>query len=291
MTRQYSSSSRTQTSALKPVTTHGQSAMTRYLATVTSLSYNVLVGTATVCALTGIYLIRRYALGGVCKSRALLNGKTVIITGANSGIGKETAIDLAKRNARVILACRSVERGERAAVDIRKRSKNDNVIFHQLDLTSFSSIRQFSQSILKEEDHLDILINNAGVFMLPLWRTKDGIEMHFGVNYLGHFLLTNLLLNRLKQAPAARIVNVAADVPTLLGGINFEDINSEKSYNRVKAVIQSKLLVILSSQYLARQLEQEGSEVTVNTVHPGIVRNEFGRYLNYWYGYFQVSVF
>ena len=183
-------------------------------------------------------------MGGVCRSRAVLSGKTVVITGANAGIGKETAVDLARRNARVIMACRSPEKGKMAAVEVRKRSNNDNIVFHQLDLASFASIHDFAKQILKQEKQLDILINNAGVFMLPLWRTKDGIEMHFGVNYLGHFLLTNLLLERLKEAPASRIVNVAADFPSWLGRINFDDINSDESYNRVKAVIQSKLAII-----------------------------------------------
>ena len=177
--------------------------------------------------------------------------------------------------------------GERAVTEVRKKSNNDNVVFRQLDLASFTSIRKFATEVLEEEKQLDVLINNAGVFMLPLRRTKDGVEMHFGVNYLGHFLLTNLLLERLKEAPGARIVNVAADVPSWLAGINFDDINSEKSYNRVKAVIQSKLSVIASSTHFAQQLAD--TRVTINTVHPGIVRNDFGRYLDYWYGYFQVG--
>ena len=157
-------------------------------------AYSIPVGTATVCAFTVIYLLRRYAMGRVCKSRALLNGRTVIITGANSGIGKETALDLAKRNARVILACRSTNRGQKAADEIRNRSKNSNVVFQHLDLTSFASVRKFAAQVLNEEKPIDILINNAGVFMLPLRRTEDGIEEHFAVNFLSHLLLTNLLL-------------------------------------------------------------------------------------------------
>ena len=261
--------------------------MAKFFYATSSLTYNVVVGTVTVCAFTGVYLLRRYAMGAVCKSKAMLSGKTVVITGANSGIGKETAVDLARRNARVLMACRSIQRGESAAAEVRKKSNNDNVVFQQLDLASFASIRKFAQEVLEEEKQIDILINNAGVFMLPLRRTKDGVEMHFGVNYLGQFLLTNLLLERLKEAPGARIVNVAADVPSWLAGINFDDINSEKSYNRVKAVIQSKLSVIASSTHLAQQLAD--TRVTINTVHPGIVRNDFGRYLDYWYGYFQVG--
>lgn len=225
-------------------------------------------------------------MGGVCKSSALLNGRTVIITGANSGIGKQTALDLARRNARVILACRSTDSGEKAAEEIRRRSKNNDVVLRHMDLTSFASVRKFAAQVLSEEKQIDILINNAGVFMRPLRRTEDGIEEHLAVNYLGHFLLTNLLLPRLKESPSARIVNVAADTPPWLNALNLSDLNSEKSYNRVRAVVQSKLAVILSSQYLARELE--GTNVTVNSVHPGIVRNEFGRYLDYWYGYFQL---
>ena len=227
-------------------------------------------------------------MGRVCKSRALLNGRTVIITGANSGIGKKTALDLAKRNARVILACRSTNRGQKAADEIRNRSKNSNIVFQHLDLTSFASVRKFAAQVLNEEKQIDILINNAGVFMLPLRRTEDGIEEHFAVNFLSHLLLTNLLLPCLKEAPSARIVNVAADTPSWFNMIDFGDINSEKSYNRVRAVVQSKLAVILYTQYLGRQLE--GTKVTVNSVHPGIVRNNFGRYLDYWYGYFQVCL-
>ena len=139
-----------------------------------------------------------------------LDGKTVIITGANTGIGLETAVDLAKRNARVILACRSVERGEKAAVEVRKRSGNDNVVFRQLDLASLDSVRKFSDKILEEEPRIDILINNAGLYNSSYLETIDGFEMTFAVNHLGHFLLTNLLLDRLKEAPSARVVNVGA---------------------------------------------------------------------------------
>ena len=186
------------------------------------------------------------------------------------------------------MACRNTDRGEKAAEEIRRKSKNNDVILRHMDLTSFASVRKFAAQVLSEEKQIDILINNAGVFMLPLRRSEDGIEEHFAVNYLDHFLLTNLLLPRLQESPSARIVNVAADTPSWLNAIDLSDLNSEKSYNRVRAVVQSKLAVILSTQYLARQLK--GTKVTVNSVHPGIVRNDFGRYLDYWYGYFQVCL-
>ncbi|KAL5516017.1 hypothetical protein EMCRGX_G001273 [Ephydatia muelleri] len=246
-----------------------------------------LAGTVLTAA---VYLARRYLIGGVCTSKAMLDGKTAIITGANSGIGKETAIDLAKRNARVIVACRSKERGQKAVADIRERSGNTNVYFRPLDLASFSSVHQFASGVLSEEPKIDILINNAAVFLVPYSKTVDGVETHFSVNYLGHFLLTNLLLDRLREAPSARIINVAADIPplvgTLTGGIDFNDINSERSYNRIKAYTQSKYAVLLYSAHLAQQLKD--SRVTVSTVHPGVVRNEFGRNTSYFVGYVQI---
>ena len=225
-------------------------------------------------------------MGQTCPSRAMLDGKTVIITGGNTGIGKQTALELARRNARVILACRNRDAGERATEEVKRQTRNNQVLFRQVDLASFDSIRKFADNVLNEERQIDVLVNNAGVFMMPLRRSQDGVEMHLAVNYLGHFLLTSLLLDRLKEAPSARIVNLAADLPSWLVDINFDDINSEQSYSKVKAVAQSKTCVLLSTRHLAILLS--GTNVTVNSVHPGIVRNEFGRYLDYWYGYFQV---
>jgi len=145
---------------------------------------------------TVLILVRRYFNGGVCYSKEQLDGKTVIITGANTGIGKETAIDLARRNAKVIIACRNVERGEKAERDIRNLSKNENVHFRLLDLASFASIKKFCAEVLAQESRIDILVNNAGIMRCPYWKTEDDFEMQFGVNHLGHFLLTNLLLDR-----------------------------------------------------------------------------------------------
>ena len=216
-------------------------------------------------------------------------GKTAIITGANTGMGKQAALELAKQGAKVVLACRDRQSGERALREVSRLSRNDQIIFRRLDLASFSSIKKFASTILNEESHIDVLVNNAGVFMMPLRRSQDGIEMHLAVNYLGHFLLTQLLLERMKEAPSARIVNVAADVPSWLANINFDDINSETSYNRVRAVVQSKTCVLLATRHLANLLEN--TNVTVNSVSPGLVRNEWGRYRDYWYGYFQVIRF
>ena len=228
-------------------------------------------------ALAGIlYLARRYAAGGACYSRAKLDGKTVIVTGANTGIGKDTAVDLARRGARVILACRSAEKGEEAVVEVRARSGNDKVVFRRLDLASLESVRQFASSILEEEPTIDILINNAGVMACPYSKTEDGFEMQFGVNHLAHFLLTNLLLDRLKEAPTARIVNVSSDAYTYAKGINFDDLNSEKSYSPLVAYSQSKLANILFTRSLAKRLA--GTSVIANCLHPGVIRTELGRH-------------
>jgi len=230
------------------------------------------IAIAIVVSIT-ISFLRWYFAGGMCQSKALLNGKTVIITGANGGIGKETAIDLARRRARVVLT--DIEGGERTAIEVQDRSGNDNVVFHYLNLASLASIRQFAAMILEEEPHIDILINSAGIACCPYSTTEDGFEMQFGVNHLGHFLLTNLLLERLKEAPSARIV-ILSSIVHHLGRINFDNLNSEMSYNKVRAYFNSKLANILFTRSLAKRLED--TNVTVNALHPGFVRTGITRH-------------
>lgn len=219
--------------------------------------------------------IRRFAAGGVCTSTARLDGKTVIITGANTGIGKETARDLVRRGARVIMACRDVLKGENAAQEIIAETGNQQVIVRKLDLADSNSVKQFAEKILKEEQQLHILINNAGVMMCPYSKTEDGFEMQFGVNHLGHFLLTFLLLDLIKSSAPARIVNVSS-LAHFFGQINFSDLQSEKRYHSGPAYCQSKLANVLFTRELARRLE--GSNVTVNALHPGSVRSELTRH-------------
>ena len=242
--------------------------------------YNIMVVVVAIGASlsVGYFLLRKYVAGAVCKSKASLTGKTVIITGGNTGIGKETAVDLAKRNARVILACRSVQKGEEAAVEVRKRSGSDNVLFIQLDLASLASVRRFATRILEEEPRVDILINNAGVMACPYSKTEDGFEMQFGVNHLGHFLLTNLLLERIKESPSARIVNVSGDFYKFYSTrINFDDLNFEQSYERFHAYAHSKLANILFTRTLAKRLE--GTSVIVCAVHPGVIATQLSRHI------------
>ena len=223
-----------------------------------------------------LWMIRKWAAGGMCHSKAKLDGKTVIITGANTGIGKETAIDLAKRNARVILACRSQEKGKKAEVDVRRESGNNDVHFRQLDLSSFTSIRKFAKEVLVEESRVDILINNAAVMLCPYMKTEDGFETQFGVNHLGHFLLTNLLLDKIKQAPEGRIVNVSSLAHTMCGPIDLDTINSEEKYSPFGAYNRSKLANVLFTKELAKRLEE--TNVTTNSLHPGGVDTELQRH-------------
>lgn len=234
-------------------------------------------------AVVGLILIRKYKeyTWGKCKSKKSVKNKTVIITGANCGLGKATALDLAQRGARVILACRDREKAHKALVDIRTKSSSGVLKVMELDLASFDSIRKFADEFTQSEDRLDILINNAGVFQCPYMTTKEGFEMHFGVNHLGHFLLTKLLLDKLKQSSPARIVIVSSALYKR-GNLNFDIINSEKHYDKSMAYKNSKLANVLFTRELAKRLN--GTGVSVYAVSPGMVWTNLGRYmnLNWW---------
>ncbi|XP_053177599.1 dehydrogenase/reductase SDR family member 13-like [Scomber japonicus] len=237
-------------------------------------------------AAVAFYVIVYYGVfrGARCSNSMRLAGKTAIVTGSNTGIGRTTALDLAKRGARVILACRNKEKAEAAAFDIRRESGNTQVLFMQLDLASFKSVRNFAETFLKTEPRLDLLINNAGV-MGP-GRTEDGFGVAFGVNHLGHFLLTNLLLERLQQSGSGRVVTVAALLHHL-GNIDFPLLASHKdlvsgrsSWSSLKAYCNSKLCNVLFTRELANRLE--GTSVTCYSLHPGVVYTELCRSMSLW---------
>lgn len=208
----------------------------------------------------------------------MLRGKTIIVTGANSGIGKATAAELLRRQGRVIMACRDRERAEKAALEIQQETGPDRgeLVIKLLDLASLKSVRNFCDEILKEEPKIDVLINNAGIYQCPYTQTEDGFEMQFGVNHLGHFLLTNLLLDLLKCSAPSRIIVVSSKLYKY-GEINFDDLNSEKSYDKAFAYSRSKLANLLFTLELSRKLEETG--VTVNALTPGIVRTNLGRHV------------
>ncbi|XP_056872204.1 retinol dehydrogenase 14b [Takifugu flavidus] len=207
-----------------------------------------------------------------------MRGKTVIVTGANCGIGKALAGELLKLQARVVMACRDQQSAQEAAQDLKNQAgpEQGEVVIKHLDLASLRSVRKFCEEIIEEEEKIDVLINNAGIYQCPYSKTEDGFEMQFGVNHLGHFLLTHLLLDLLKASSPSRIVVVSSKLYKY-GDINFDDLNSEKSYDKAFCYSQSKLANLLFTLELARQLE--GTGVTVNALTPGIVRTRLGRHV------------
>ncbi|XP_071050539.1 retinol dehydrogenase 14-like [Onthophagus taurus] len=217
------------------------------------------------------------------KTYTCLIGKTVIITGANTGIGYVTAIDLAQRGAKVILGCRNEEKAQEAVKNIIKQTKNENVSYKILDLKSFQSVREFAKEINKNEDKIDILINNAGVGGVGNKLTEDGNQMTLQVNYLSHFLLTHLLIDKLKNGDKSRIINVSS-VMARYANINVKNLN-EYSANlhpvlgRLRLYANSKLCQIYFTIILAEKLK--GTGICVNVLHPGSVQTNIFRKIPY----------
>lgn len=203
-----------------------------------------------------------------------IEAKICIITGANSGIGKATAIELAKMNAIVVIVCRNKERGEPAQKEIIEKTGNKNVDLLSCDLSSLDAIRNLDAEFRTKYQNLHVLINNAGVMLSKRELSVDGFEMNFAVNHLAPFLLTNLLLDILKKSAPSRIINVASGAHKF-GTINFEDLQSENKKRRFMGLYgDSKLALMLTSYELSRRLE--GTGVTLNTIHPGVVNTKLG---------------
>ncbi|KAK5644496.1 hypothetical protein RI129_005796 [Pyrocoelia pectoralis] len=222
-----------------------------------------------------------------CSSDARLDGKTAIITGSNSGIGKCTAQDFYKRGARVIMACRCLSKAEEAKEDIKKSCKSvekiGEIVTVELDLASIKSIRKCAEKILANEEEINLLINNAGIMFCPEGRTEDGFEMQFGTNHLGHFLFTLLLLPKIVRSAPARIVNISSCGHHLLWGpLAFDDLNWEKRrYNEKQAYYQSKLCNILFTKELTRRLaDAQISGVTTYSLHPGMINTDLLRHFD-----------
>ncbi len=204
-------------------------------------------------------------------------GKTCMITGSNSGIGKATAVALAGMGASVIMVCRDRTKGEAARRDVIAKSgaKEEGVSLMLADLASLSSVRQLANDFLSRNQRLHVLINNAGLILGERTVTQDGFETTFEVNYLSHFLLTNLLLDAIRGAAPSRIINVSSDAH-LSGHIDFDDLQGEKKYGATRSYSQSKLAQVLFTRELARRLQ--GTGVTVNCLHPGVVATNWGRH-------------
>ncbi|KAJ1186212.1 hypothetical protein NDU88_002995 [Pleurodeles waltl] len=226
-----------------------------------------------------VFIYYNFFRGPRCHNARSLKGKTVVITGGNTGIGKATAVDLARRGARIILACRSKERTESAVYDIRKESGNQQVLFMKLDLGSLASVRSFAETFLKSEPRLNILINNAGIIADGV--TEDSFNMMFGVNHLGHFLLTHLLLGHLKRSTPSRILILASD-SYRNGKIDFGAVRGPTKglKQNMQAYSNSKLANILFTRELATRLQ--GTDVTCYAVHPGAVYTDALRHMKPW---------
>ncbi len=208
-----------------------------------------------------------------------MRGKVCIVTGANSGIGKATALGLAGMGAAVVMLCRDRRRGEAARAEIKERSGSDAVDLMLADLSVQASIRDFAERFERAYGRLHVLVNNAGVVASRRTVTADGLELTFAVNSLAPFLLTNLLLEALKAGAPARVVNVAGSLHRW-GKINFDDLQLEKNYGVARAGCRSKLALVIFTYELARRLD--GAAVTANCLHPGAVRAGIAKGLP-WY--------
>ncbi|XP_037087024.1 retinol dehydrogenase 13-like [Pollicipes pollicipes] len=210
---------------------------------------------------------------------ARLDGRTVVVTGANTGLGRETALECAKRGARVFMACRDMTKCEETRKFIVLETSNRYVYCKHCDLASQASVRKFADVFNKTEPRLDVLINNAGVMRCPRRLTVEGIELQLGVNHMGHFLLTALLLDKLKSSAPSRVVNVVS-VAHRRGVLDFRDLNSEKEYSPVDAYNNSQLANMVFTLELARRLK--GSGVSCNAVHPGLSATELNRHMSFY---------
>jgi NAD(P)-dependent dehydrogenase (short-subunit alcohol dehydrogenase family) len=204
-------------------------------------------------------------------------GKTIVITGANTGIGYEAARTLSAKGARVIIACRSEHKAHDAIARIKKVNGEVDLAWVPVDLGDLSSVRRCAEQ-LQSEDKIDVLINNAGIMVPPYELTQDGFESQFGVNHLGPFALTGLLLDKLSAAPAPRVVNTSS-IAHRSGKIRFDDINAESGYHAIPRYGMSKLANLLFTYELQRRLETAGLETLSLACHPGIADTELTRYL------------
>ena len=203
-----------------------------------------------------------------------MSGRVSLITGGNSGIGKATALGLAKLGSSVVIVSRDKDKGEAALIEIRGKSGNRNVDLMIADMSSQDSVRELAHDFYGRYKKLHVLINNAGVILPKRVVTVDGLEATFATNHLGHFLLTNLLLDVLKASAPSRIINITSSAHYGTE-VNFDDLQGEKKYSMYAVYSQSKLANVLFTYELARRLD--GTGVTVNCLHPGVVRTGFGK--------------
>ena len=204
-------------------------------------------------------------------------GRLAVVTGANTGLGFETAQALATRGASVVLAVRNVEKGKQAAARIAAAAPGATVTVQELDLSSLDSVRAAAAELRAGHPRIDLLICNAGVMYPPKQTTHDGFELQFGTNHLGHFALTGLLLEQMLPVPGSRVVTVSSVGHRIRAGINFDDLQWERSYSRVRAYGQSKLANLMFTYELQRRLSGAGTTIAV-AAHPGFAATELMRH-------------
>ena len=206
------------------------------------------------------------------------SGRVAVVTGSNTGLGFETAKALAARGAQVVLAVRNLDKGKEAASAITAATPGADVTLQELDLGSLDSVRAAAAEVREKHDHVDLLINNAGLMYPPKATTTDGFELQFGTNHLGHFAFTGLLIDRLVPAPGSRVVTVSSVGHRINAAIHFDDLNWERSYNRVAAYGQSKLANLLFTYELQRRLATHGTTIAA-AAHPGGSDTDLMRHL------------
>ena len=209
-----------------------------------------------------------------------LAGKTAIVTGANGGIGFHTARLLAIAGARVIMACRNMEKADRALAQLLSECPEAKAVLYPLDLSDLDNVKAFCSRFREEHEQLDLLINNAGIMFTPHTLNRHGHEVQFATNHLGHFALTGQLIDRLSQAPSARVVNVAS-LAHRWGKIRFDDLHGEKSYNKWGAYGQTKLANLLFTHELDKRLTAAGLSARAMAAHPGFSATDITRESNW----------
>ncbi|MFJ6570110.1 SDR family NAD(P)-dependent oxidoreductase [Streptomyces sp. NPDC091292] len=205
------------------------------------------------------------------------SGRTAVVTGGNTGLGFETAAALASRGAHVVLAVRTMEKGDRAAERIAARTPGASVEVQRLDLGSLASVRAAADELRGRHDRIDLLINNAGVMWTPRSTTEDGFELQLGTNHLGHYALTGLLLDHMLTVPGSRVVTVSSEAHRLGASVDFDDLQSERRYSRPGAYGQSKLANLLFAYELQRRLAAADARTISLAAHPGGSATELAR--------------
>lgn len=208
-----------------------------------------------------------------------LSGEVAIVTGSNTGIGFEVALDLYQKGAKVYVACRNEEKAQAAIERMKQTGGSGELVFGHLDLSSLDAVKQFANEVLSKESRLDYLVNNAGIMIPPPSKTADGYEIQFGVNFIGHFALTGHLFSLLKETQGSRVVTVSS-IAHRNSTIDFDNFRLEKEYNHWREYGQSKLADIIFAIELDKRLKSRGSNILSLAAHPGFSKTDLQKYMD-----------